>query len=170
MRWDALFDDLAAQRAALDHAELIAEVADRTRGEVAGIELLDRFRAALGADLHVTVRGGCAVAGALTRVGMDWLLVTEPHQEAVVPIRHVACVRGLRRGAAVPGAASVVDSRTGIRQPLRALARDRSTLWVHLVDGSVRAAVIDRVGADFIDVAGGDVLAIAAIAAVRRSV
>jgi hypothetical protein len=78
----------------------------------------------------------------------------------------------------------VVESRIGIRQLLRAIARDRSPVRVHLLDGSVVDATIDRVGADFIEVAThlpgerrrradvSDVLIVplAAITAVARSV
>ena len=77
MRWDALFADLEAQVAALDRAELAAEVAERTRGEIGRIGLVERARAALERDLQVAVRGDLTLTGRLTRAGSDWLLLPE---------------------------------------------------------------------------------------------
>jgi hypothetical protein len=185
VRWDALFDDLTAQAGALDEAELAAEVAERTRGEVAGLGLHDRLRAARDSPLQLTLRGGWSLRGALLRTGSDWLLLSEPdRREALVATGQLLGVRGLHRAAAVPGAEGIVEARIGIGQPLRALCRDRSPVQMHLIDGSERHVVIDRVGADFVDVShptaprpslrvehpAGELLAIAAIAAVRRSV
>jgi hypothetical protein len=185
VRWDALFDDLAAQGTALEQAELAAEVAERTRGETGRIGLVDRTRAAVGLELQILVRGAPALTGRLARAGADWLLLDEPdRRETLIASAQVVSVRGLGRAAAVPGSAGVVESRIGFRQVLRAVARDRSRVRIHLADGSVRAATIDRVGADFVDVAiqlpaaprrsaelcGSELLVIAAISAVRRSV
>jgi hypothetical protein len=178
VRWEALFADLAAQRAALEHAELAAEVAERTRGEVGGIAVHDRLRAAIGADVRLALCGGTWLAGKLTQVGRDWLLLSEPG-EVLAASGQLLSVRGLDRAAAAPGTTGIVESRIGIRQPLRAVARDRSVVRIHLVDGSVRDGVIHRVGADDVELgvprqradrAHDEVVAIAAIAAVRRSV
>ena len=43
-------------------------------------------------------------------------------------------------------------ARLGLGSALRALARDRARVTVHLVDGSAVAGTIDRVGADFLEV------------------
>lgn len=185
MRWEALFADLEAQRAALEQAELDAEVAERSRGEVGGLALLDRARAAVGGRLQLRLTGGLTVNGWLTRTGPGWLLLAEDGgHEALVAGERLVSARGFGRRSAVPGSAGVVESRIGIRQLLRAVARDRSQVRVHLVDGTVVDATIDRVGADFIDVAAhppGEpreraapretlLVMISAIAAVRRSV
>jgi hypothetical protein len=93
-------------------------------------------------------------------------------------------VRGLRRSSAAPGSAGLVESRVGVRHLLRAIARDRSAVRVHVADGSTMDATIDRVGADFVEVAThlpgeprrrADVrdvvtLPLTAVVAVRRSV
>ena len=185
MRWDALFADLAAQGEALDRAELAAEVAERVRGEVGALGLIDRARAAVGADVRVLVRGGLGLAGRLAGAGPDWLLLDEGDgREALVPLAQLVSVRGLPRYSAVPGSAGFVASRLGVRQLLRAIARDRSAVRVHLVDGPVVDATIDRVGADFLEVAthlpgeqrrpsevhDAVTLPLGAISAVRRSV
>jgi hypothetical protein len=185
MRWDALFDDLEAQTAALEHAERAAEVEERTRGEVGGLGLVDRARAAVGTPLRVRLLGGVALTGRLGRIGPDWLLIDEDGgRETVVAIAAIAGVRGLGRYSAVPGTAGIVASRIGMRQVLRGIARDRSAVRLQLTDGTTVDATLDRVGADFVEVATHaaaeprrrqdvrdvELVPLAAIAAVRRSV
>lgn len=184
MRWCALFDDLEAQAAALEQAERAAEVDERTRGEVGRLGLLDRARAAVDTPLRLRMSGGLAVIGQLRRVAPEWWLVDEEGgRECVVATAHLLSVRGVGRYSAVPGTASVVESRIGLRQVLRGIARDRSAVQLHLVDGSTVAATIDRAGADFVEVATHppaeprrvrevhdvEVLPLRAVAAVRRS-
>jgi hypothetical protein len=185
MRWDALFDDLEAQTAALEHAERAAEVEERTRGEVGGLGLVDRARAAIGTPLRVRLLGGAALAGRLGRIGPDWLLIDEDGgRETVVAIAAIAGVRGLGRYSAVPGTAGIVASRIGLRQVLRGIARDRSAVRLQLTDGTTVDATLDRIGADFVEVATHsaaeprrqqdvrdvELVPLTAIAAVRRSV
>jgi hypothetical protein len=175
VRWDALFDDLAAQAAALEQAERAAEVEERTRGEVGALTLADRARASAGSPVRLRLRGGVALAGRLARVGPDWLLIDEDaDRETVVARAQVLSLRGLGRYSAVPGSAGVVESRLGLRNALRGIARDRSAIRVQL----------DRVGGDFIEVATHpaaeprrrpdvrdiELLPLAAVVAVRRSV
>jgi hypothetical protein len=185
MRWEALFADLEAQAAAAEHAERAAEVEERTRGELAGIGAIDRLRAADGTALRLRLAGGLALGGVVVRVGPDWLLVAEDAaREAVVPLVALMGVRGLSRYSAVPGRAGAVNSRLGLRSALRGIARDRSPVRLELTDGSALSATIDRVGADFAevavhapgesrrrsDVAEVELVPFAALAAVRRQV
>jgi len=153
-RWQALFADLEAQAAAAEHAERAAEVDERTRGELAGLGTIDRLRAADGAAVRLRVSGGRTLSGVVDRVGPDWLLLAEDAgREAVVPLAAVLGVRGLSRFSAVPGTAGAVASRLGLRSALRGIARDRSPVRLELVDGSGLDATLDRVGADFVEVA-----------------
>jgi hypothetical protein len=94
----------------------------------------------------------------LRRVGPDWLLLDEGGgREVVVPGAALVTVRGLGRLSAVPGSAGVVESRMALRSALRGIARDRSTVRVHLASGGSQFdtvdATIDRVGSDFVEVA-----------------
>lgn len=182
MRWDDLFADLEARADALAVAERAGEIDERTRIELGGLALGDRLRAAVGTSVQVQVLG-LAVTGTLDRVGVDWLLVDEGGgREALLPLAAVLSVGGLGRGSAVPGSAGAVHARLTLRSALRGLTRDRSPVRMHLADGSALDATLDRVGADFVDVAlhaAGEVrrrsevrgvrtVPIAAIAAVRR--
>lgn len=154
MRWEALFADLDAQAAAMDTAERAAEVEERTRLEVGRIRLVDRVRPAVGAALRLRCAGEVALAGRLARVGPDWLLVVEPAGlEAVVVMSAVLSVSGLQRLSAVPESESVVESRLGLRHALRGIARDRSAVRLGMVDGCTVDGTIDRLGADFVEIA-----------------
>jgi hypothetical protein len=183
MRWDALFADLEAQAAVLGQEVRAAEVAERARGEIGALRVVDRARAALGTALRARLLGGHAVAGRLRRVGADWLLLDEDAgHETVVALDHLIGVRGLGRQSAVPDSVGVVESRLGLRHVLRGLVRDRAAVRVLLSDGSALDATLDRVGADFVEVAAHpaaeprrradvrdvELIALRGLAAVRR--
>lgn len=185
MRWAALFDDLDAQAELLEVAERAAEVEERARGEVGALGLWDRARPAVGAVLRVRLPGAGTVTGTLERVGPDWwLLAEDAGRDVVVVTARVVSVRGLGRYSAVPGAGPVVESRLGLRHVLRGVARDRSAVRLQLVDGSAADGTLDRVGADFVELASHPVgearrardvrdvelVPLAALVAVRRSV
>ena len=154
MRWDALFADLEAQGAALWAAERGAEIADRTRSEVGRLGLIDRLRPAVGSRLRVGCRAGLTLAGRLDRVHPEWLLIEEDTgREAVVAMSAVISIGGLGTSSAVPDSMPVVDARFGLRLALRGIARDRSPGRLYLTDGTVIDGTLDRVGADFVEVA-----------------
>ena len=151
MRWDDLFHDLEGQLVAAEAADLIAEVADRTRRESALLTLADRARGAVGSRVAVQVSGAGQVEGLLVDVGSDWLLLSDDSgRDVLVPLAAVLGLAGLAVWSGPP--AGQVAARLGLGSALRALARDRARVTVHLVDGSAVAGTIDRVGADFLEV------------------
>jgi hypothetical protein len=185
VRWDDLFADLEAQADALEVAARAAEVSERTRIEVSALGVRDRLAAAVGTPVRLQLAGGLAAAGSVVRVGPDWVLLAEDGgRESVVALAAVRTIGGLGRLSAVPGSGGVVQARLALRSALRGIARDRSGVQVHLVDGMALDATLDRVGTDFVEVARHaageprrrgevrDVLLVpfAALAAVRRLV
>lgn len=154
MRWDELFGDLEGQLDAFDAAETEAEVADRARRELALLRLVDRLRPLRDARVGLVVQGAGQVHGVLRDVGPTWLLLEEAFgAEALVPLAAVLGVSGLARLSAVPGEEGLVVRRLGLAHVLRGLARDRSSVAVTLVNGQRLTGTIDRVGADFIELA-----------------
>ncbi len=154
MRWEGLFADLDAQADALETAQRAAEIDERARIELGRIRLVDRLRPALGAVLRLRCRGELTVAGVVRRVGSEWLLVDEgANREALIVTAMLVSASGLGRSSDVPDRESVAESRLGLRHALRGIARDRSGVAVHLVDGTAVAGTIDRIGADFFDLA-----------------
>lgn len=152
MRWDALFADLEAQLVAADD-DVAAMHAERVRAEVAGVELRDRLRAALGQRVALRLAGGERVDGALRAAGPDWLLVEEAAGEALVALPAVVLAEGLTRSLAAP--AGAVEGRLGLAAALRGVARDRSAvrIWLRAEGSGVLTGTVDRVGADHLDLA-----------------
>jgi hypothetical protein len=171
VRWERLFDDVEAQLEAADRAELAGEVADRTRREVARLRLVDRLRASIGADLALRVAGAGALSGRLRRAGEGWLLLApDSGPPAFVLTAAVLTVDGLPAAALEPGSEGPVRARLDVGHALRAVARDRSAVAVVLRDGSRLDGTLDRVGADFADLAlhpAGEARREAAVRSVR---
>ncbi|MEP6695543.1 MAG: hypothetical protein ABJA34_01555 [Pseudonocardiales bacterium] len=152
-RWEALFGDLEAELAASGAGELRSEVADRTRREYATLRLVDRLRPVLGHPVQVRLAAGDLVSGRLTDVGADWLLVAEARAAVLVPLSQIAWVTGLSSRSAVPGSEGRVGAALDLRHALRRLVRDRAEVVVSTVDGGAVTGTLDRVGADFVEIA-----------------
>ena len=113
MRWDRLFDDLAAQLAVDEARELEAEVADRTRRERALLDVHTRMLANVEAARVGLRLPGRVIAGRLADVGPDWALVeTAPGRPCLVALAAVRGITGLGPGARTP---SVVAKRFGLK-------------------------------------------------------
>jgi hypothetical protein len=184
VRWQQLFADLQAQFEEEESAGERAESGSRARAEVGGLALVDRLRGSLGAQVSVTVRGAGQLGGVLTEVGADWLLLAdELGRDVLVATPAVRAVTGLGRRTGVAETPGVVRSRLDLRRALRGLARDRAAVQMVLDDGSVLVGTVDRVGADYVELAehpadaprraemvhGVRVVVIAAVAVVRTS-
>jgi small nuclear ribonucleoprotein (snRNP)-like protein len=153
-RWERLFADLDAEADSAEWAALTALVADRARAEVGRIRFVDRLRGATGHPVECHLLGGATVAGVLRQVGPDWLLLGRPGGgEAVVALAAIGSVTGLGAYSAAPGSEGHVAARLDLRYALRRLARDRSPLTVVLSDGATLTGTLDRVGADFVELA-----------------
>ncbi|MFD5276782.1 hypothetical protein ACFWIX_04385 [Pseudarthrobacter sp. NPDC058362] len=137
-----------------DHLVLDAEVSDRVRAELVGIGIVDRLRGSVNCRLTVYLLCGEAVHGVLRHAGADAMVLDEGKHQVLVPYMSVAHYSGLGRLA--PGERSGVKRRLGLAHALRGLARDRAGLSVTVGAGapSIRLdGVIDRVGADYFDLA-----------------
>lgn len=156
MRWDALFNDMEAQFAEGDTLSMEAEISERARAEAAGMGVADRLRGSVGTLVKVHLESGAVFEGTLTYAGADVFVLNDKRHQVMIPHCAVARYAGLGRFSV--GEPSIVRSRIGLSNALRALARDRSELTVTLRGGDMRdsgvTGVIDRVGLDYIDLAG----------------
>jgi small nuclear ribonucleoprotein (snRNP)-like protein len=153
-RWDQLFEDLEARAGEYEAADFDAEVAERARGGVGQVRLVDRLRGAIAHPVEVRVMHGVVLRGRLDAIGADWLLLAEEAgRAALVPLTAVLSVAGLGAQSAAPGSEGRVGARLDLRYALRGLARERNQVQVVLADGSTVAGTIDRVGADFVEIA-----------------
>ncbi|MGW5854014.1 hypothetical protein AAG742_07470 [Micrococcus sp. 2A] len=153
MRWDGLFEDIEARWADLGWQGTVAEAAELTRAEWAGITLADRLRGARGADLRVHLVEGQALHVRVRTVGRTWFGVDlTGGGSAVVRTAAVAAVEG-SLGAAVPEPAGVAGE-IGLAAVLRGVARSRAAVTVVGLRGDVIVeGTVDRVGADHLDIA-----------------
>src|SRR3954466_13022518 len=155
MRWQQLFADLRAQFDEAEAAAERAEPASRARAERGAIRLADRLGGALGQPVTLHCPGARQLSGVLTDMGADWLLLEEEAgREALVATAAVLAAAGLGRQTAVPPQGGVVRASLDLRRAARALARDRSAVQVVLEDGGVLTGTVDRVGKDFLELAG----------------
>jgi hypothetical protein len=174
VRWDRLFDDLEAQAAAAAARDFDAEVADRSRAEQGRLRLADRLRAAEGHTVVLTVRGAGPVSGTLRRVGTGWLLLAAAAEpEILVSLAAVSAVGGLGSATEPARDRSLVEDALDLRKALRGLATDRAGVRVLLTDGTAFDGTLDRVGADYAELAEhpvGEPRRHAAVRAVRTVV
>jgi hypothetical protein len=152
VRWARLFDDLGGQLVAAEQAERAAEAAELRRLEVSRVRFVDRLAGAAGATVTMWVEGVGALPGVLTQVGAGWALVqAAAGTEILVALSAVVSVTDLP--ATTGPAADVLETRLGLGFVLRRLARDRSTVTVVTRTAEASTGTIDRVGADFLDIA-----------------
>jgi hypothetical protein len=154
MRWQQLFADLQAQFDEEEAAAERGESASRARAEIGAVRLVQRLRGALGTRVSLTCRGAGQVGGVLADVGANWLLLEDDGgRQYLIASSAVRAVAGLGRGTAAPEPDGQVRVRMDLRRVLRGLARDRATVQCLLDDGSVLTGTVDRVGADFLELA-----------------
>ncbi len=146
-----LFEDLEQQAAGMQLAERDVELADRARGEYAGVRLVDRLHASLGRRVSVGLTGGLTVEGTMADAGEEWFLLEEGSRPGrwLVPVPAVVSVAGLS-SRAVPAALRPARARLGLGAALHRLGEEAGHLVVHLVTGPVPVRPV-RIGADFVE-------------------
>jgi hypothetical protein len=86
------------------------------------------------------------------QVGSQWLLIDEaPGREAMVPLAGVQSVSGV--GLRSSPDHGQVFARLGLGIVLRGIVRDRRPVDLVLFDGTCLVGTLDRVGADFVELA-----------------
>ncbi|MPZ60799.1 MAG: hypothetical protein GEU93_05790 [Propionibacteriales bacterium] len=153
MRWEELFAELEGHWDALSASERAGEIAERTRAELARVQLMDRLRASLGREVLLTLANGQRVSGELRRVGADFVLIGGGRVELLAVVSSVVAVSGLADQSRTAEQAGPVATRLGIGSALRRIARDRLPVSVALVAGGEVHGTPRRVGADFVEIA-----------------
>ena len=118
------------------------------------MRLADRLRGAIGSRIALQCSGAGQVAGELVDVGPDWLLLVDDlGRDLLCAAGAVRSVAGLTRRTGVAEDGRAVVSAWDMRRALRALARDRAAVQLVLDDGGVLSGTLDRVGADYVELA-----------------
>ncbi|HLS04277.1 MAG TPA: hypothetical protein VK030_05895 [Actinomycetales bacterium] len=146
MRWQTLFRDLELELEALYRQQAVQETREQIRTQLAEISLQDRLRGNIGNQLRFTLAGGHAVQGVLDNCYAQWLLLTSPEGEALIPARAIAAVEGLQPAAGPPPGPTA--NRLTLGHALRALARDRSSVAVHTT-GEHFFGMFGQIGSDW---------------------
>lgn len=162
MRWHQLFDDLEAQVTRAEREAFEEEVRARSQGESAAVTLGAVLAAADGQLVRVTLRDGTTVAGTVMDCAAQWLHIADGPREWLVPANAISILDGAPPAAPEPG---VIASRLTLGHALRALAEDGGAVLVNAAGSQVRGA-ISAVGADYLVLAGGRIVAFAAILSV----
>ncbi|MCW2538870.1 MAG: uncharacterized protein JWN95_595 [Frankiales bacterium] len=153
MRWDALFADLEGQASMAREAERAVEVGEQTRILLGSLSWQDRVAALVRSQVRLACRGRLDLVGEIYRVGAGWLLLQDGNRrEFVVPLEAIQ-VLSIQEASRNRAGAVGADSRLGMGHALRGIARDRSAVVVHCADGSIIDGTLDRVAADFIELA-----------------
>jgi hypothetical protein len=154
MRWQQLFADLTAQFDEAEAAGELAESASRARAELGAVPLAGRFAGSTGARVRLRCRGVGQLEGVLVDAGPDWLLLADERgAETVVAVSTVTSAAGLGRRTSSEEDDGRPRVQFDLRLVLRAMARDRSAVVLTTDDGVVLTGTIDRVGADFVELA-----------------
>src|SRR3954453_3896639 len=151
VRWARLFDDLGGQIDAAEQADRGAEAAELRRLEWSRLTATDRLAGAVGSSVTLSIEGFGPLPGVVRQVGGGWVLVQGAGAETLVAVSAVIAVTDLRVGSGPP--AKDPTRSPGLGFVLRRLARDRAPVRVVVRTGETFAGTIDRVGADFLDVA-----------------
>lgn len=158
VRWDRLFADLEARFDDLADEQAAAEQADRDRVATGAVTVVQRLGGALDRRMRVTVLGGREHEGLLRRVGRDFLLIEDDFgRDLLIALDAVTAVSGLTAGTAPQ--APDRPTRLDLRRALRSVARDRAVVAVSTGQGQIDQdrpeiwGTVDRVGADFIEIA-----------------
>jgi len=151
MRWARLFDDLSGQIDAAEQADRATEAAELRRLELSRVGLAERLSGAVGSRITLSVHGVDPLAGELIHVGADWVLVQCAGAETLVALSAVTAVADLPVTSAA--SSDSLQLSLGLGFVLRRLARDRAPVSVVVRTGEAFTGTIDRVGADFLDVA-----------------
>lgn len=153
MRWDSLFDDLEAQLAEQNRAQLRDEIAENTRIERATAELgesLLRFR---GQEISVNLVGRTEIRALLGPCATDYFCLESESNQWIVRYQSVESIAL----PIAPGSSSS-ESKQGkairFSAVIRALLRDRARCHIHGLQGQVLAeGTLTQVGKDFLVIA-----------------
>lgn len=162
MRWERFFDDLEDQLDSEWEAERAALDTEAERLRLAKLTLRDRLATLVraGDGVSVELSDGSVVAGAIVRVGADWVAFDPALRRGgavLMPLSSLVAIgmphAELLRSARATASGSRLSQRMTFGFVLRDLVRKRVPVTVGCVGGRSFAGTMDRAGADHLDLA-----------------
>lgn len=154
MRWEQLFAELDAAFEAEEARTERAEAGSRARAELGAVRLVDRLRGAVGHEVVLVCGGPAPLRGRLVDVGIDWVLLVDGQgRELLVALGCVQAAAGVGAETAPAEDDGAVARAWDLRRAVRGLARDRAVVLLRLTGGTELTGTVDRVGADFLELA-----------------
>lgn len=150
MNLDSLFRDYEARLAAVQQANLELDAREMQKAEFSKIQMSDRLAAQQGQILTVFVDGGQKWEGVLESVGLGWVQLKCAHESVLIPQKSIFWWEGGNLHSQVD--AHTVSRKLSFAFALRSLVKYRLVVRLLLDEGQEIDGVIERVGADFLDI------------------
>ncbi len=147
---DRIFRDYEVQLNAAKVREIEQDAQEIRRHEFSRVQLMDRLAAQLGESLTCFTVDSQRLVGTLDGIGQGWIQLTTLSESLVVPLTALDFWEGGNKFSYVD--ASSVNRKLSFAFALRALARARAYVRFYHFSGSMSEGVIERVGADFVEV------------------
>lgn len=150
MNLDALFRDYEARLAAQVQANLELDAREQQKAEFAKIQMGDRLAAQQGERIAVYTDGDQKVEGELESLGLGWIQLKRQGDSVLIPQKSILWWEGGNLHSLVD--AQSVSRKLSFAFALRSLVRYRLVVRLLLDGGQEIDGVIERVGADFLDI------------------
>lgn len=144
-----MFEELLAQLEQRERAEFHATASDLAQAETSATTLAERLAGQRDSDVTLQLDGGHDIQGRLLRCHSGWLIVERDGREQLVIAHAIVTISDLGRTVGPPP--SPVESRLTIAHALRRIAAARQPVVVRLRSGGRVQGLIQRVGADHLD-------------------
>lgn len=153
MRWDSLFDDLEAQMAEQDRAQMRDEISENIRIERSTAELIHTLSRFQGQELTIHLSGESEVRATLGPIAVDYLCLESESTQWVITNRVIQSISlPSKNGAGIDRRRQIKSIR--FSSVIRSLLRDRSRCQVYGHDGRALAeGTLAQVAKDYLMIA-----------------
>lgn len=147
---DRIFRDYEVQLNAAKMREMEQDAQEVRRHEFSRVQHMDRFAAQIGELITCFTVDSQRLIGVLDGIGQGWIQLNTRAESLVLPLTAIDFWEGGNKFSHLD--ASSVNRKLSFAFALRALSRARAHVRFYHVSGSMSEGVIERVGADFVEV------------------
>lgn len=150
MDLNLVFQDYEARLASIRQQEVEADAREQYIAEFSKVQLLDRLAAQTGMSLVVATLDGRKWSGEVESVGLGWFQMKSDDSSVLIPTSMVLWCDG-ENSRSLANTSSLTRSLS-YAFALRALVRYRLSARIFLEGGYEIDGMLERVGADFIEI------------------